>query len=74
MSRFTLLNIWLRLISSWPSILEYLTREDAERAVKDLDGRDLRGRPVRVALDETVSELPSVPSNHSPHTFVARRS
>jgi len=34
-------------------ILEYLTREDAERAVKDLDGRDLRGRPVRVALDET---------------------
>ncbi|EPS99022.1 hypothetical protein FOMPIDRAFT_1031130 [Fomitopsis schrenkii] len=32
-------------------ILEYLSREDAERAVKELDGRDLRGQPVRVALD-----------------------
>lgn len=36
-------------------ILEYLSREDAERAVKDLDGKDLRGRPVRVALDDSVS-------------------
>jgi len=36
------------------SILEYLSREDADRAVKELDGKDLRGRPVRVALDETV--------------------
>ncbi|KAJ7481177.1 hypothetical protein B0H11DRAFT_2157843 [Mycena galericulata] len=26
-------------------ILEYLSREDADRAVKDLDGKDLRGRP-----------------------------
>ncbi|KAF4578960.1 hypothetical protein EYR36_000769 [Pleurotus pulmonarius] len=34
-------------------ILEYLSREDADRAVKELDGRDLRGRPVRVAIDET---------------------
>ncbi|OBZ69258.1 Pre-mRNA-splicing factor srp2 [Grifola frondosa] len=32
-------------------ILEYLSREDAERAVKELDGRDLRGQPVRVTLD-----------------------
>ncbi|KAI0807697.1 hypothetical protein C8Q74DRAFT_1188017 [Fomes fomentarius] len=32
-------------------ILEYLSREDAERAVKELDGRDLRGQPVRVAMD-----------------------
>ncbi|KAH9945842.1 uncharacterized protein BXZ73DRAFT_86098 [Epithele typhae] len=32
-------------------ILEYLSREDSERAVKELDGRDLRGQPVRVALD-----------------------
>jgi arginine/serine-rich splicing factor 4/5/6 len=35
-------------------ILEYQSREDAERAVKELDGRDLRGRPVRVALDDSV--------------------
>ncbi|KAG6334734.1 hypothetical protein ID866_4352 [Astraeus odoratus] len=33
-------------------VLEYLAREDADRAVKDLDGRDLRGRPVRVAYDD----------------------
>ncbi|EIM89771.1 uncharacterized protein STEHIDRAFT_128672 [Stereum hirsutum FP-91666 SS1] len=33
-------------------VLEYLAREDAERAVKDLDGKDLRGQPVRVALSE----------------------
>ena len=35
------------------SILEYLSREDAERAVKELDGKDLRGNSVRVALDTT---------------------
>jgi arginine/serine-rich splicing factor 4/5/6 len=35
-------------------ILEYLTREDAERAAKELDGKDLRGRPVRVNLDDSV--------------------
>ncbi|EGN95649.1 hypothetical protein SERLA73DRAFT_186792 [Serpula lacrymans var. lacrymans S7.3] len=34
-------------------ILEYLSRDDADRAVKDLDGKDLRGRPVRVALDDS---------------------
>ncbi|KAF5387569.1 hypothetical protein D9757_006520 [Collybiopsis confluens] len=34
-------------------ILEYLSRDDAERAVKDLDGKDLRGRSVRVDLDES---------------------
>jgi len=33
-------------------ILEYLSRDDADRAVKELDGKDLRGRPVRVALDD----------------------
>ncbi|KAH9997566.1 hypothetical protein BJV77DRAFT_941375 [Russula vinacea] len=31
-------------------ILEYLNREDAERAVKELDGKDLRGQAVRVDL------------------------
>ncbi|KAJ7685582.1 hypothetical protein DFH06DRAFT_1358127 [Mycena polygramma] len=36
-------------------ILEYLSKEDADRAVKDLDGKDLRGRPVRVTLDESRS-------------------
>jgi len=34
-------------------ILEYLNREDADRAVKELDGRELRGRPVRVAIDDS---------------------
>ncbi|KAM6500437.1 hypothetical protein JOM56_003451 [Amanita muscaria] len=34
-------------------ILEYLSREDADRAVKDLDNKDLRGRPVRVAYDDS---------------------
>lgn len=34
-------------------VLEYLAKEDAERAVKDLDGRELRGKVVRVALDES---------------------
>ncbi|KAI0957751.1 hypothetical protein AcW1_006040 [Taiwanofungus camphoratus] len=32
-------------------ILEYLSRDDADRAVKELDGKDLRGQPVRVAMD-----------------------
>jgi arginine/serine-rich splicing factor 4/5/6 len=31
-------------------ILEYLSREDADRAVKELDGKDLRGQAVRVDL------------------------
>ena len=29
-------------------ILEYVTREEAETALRHLDGRDIRGRPVRV--------------------------
>lgn len=36
-------------------ILEYPSREDAERAVKQLDNTDLRGRSVRVALDDSHS-------------------
>jgi len=34
-------------------ILEYLSREDADRAVKELDSKELRGRPVRVAFDDS---------------------
>ncbi|KAJ3571056.1 hypothetical protein NP233_g3994 [Leucocoprinus birnbaumii] len=34
-------------------VLEYLSREDADRAIRELDGRELRGRPVRVALDDS---------------------
>ena len=41
------------ILSRRSSILEYLSREDAERAVKDLDGKDLRGNGVRVTLDTT---------------------
>jgi len=33
-------------------ILEYLNREDAERAVKELDGRDLRGQAVHISLHD----------------------
>jgi hypothetical protein len=41
-------------------ILEYLNREDAERAVKELDGKDLRGQAVRVDLfNGDVSTFPS---------------
>jgi hypothetical protein len=36
------------------SVLEYLSREEAERASKELDGKELRGRNVRVYLDESV--------------------
>lgn len=32
-------------------VLEYQSREDADRAVKQLDGKDLRGRTVRVVAD-----------------------
>ncbi|EJD53135.1 RNA-binding domain-containing protein [Auricularia subglabra TFB-10046 SS5] len=31
-------------------VLEYMSRDDADHAVKTLDGKDLRGQPVRVAL------------------------
>ena len=41
------------------SILEYLTRDDADAAVKTLDGKDLRGQQVRVALsDDPVRRAP----------------
>jgi len=34
-------------------VLEYLFQDDADRAVRELDGKELRGRPVRVTLDES---------------------
>ncbi|CAE6389333.1 unnamed protein product [Rhizoctonia solani] len=33
-------------------IIEYVSQSDAENAVRTLDGRDLRGAPVRVATDD----------------------
>ncbi|KAF8910749.1 hypothetical protein CPB85DRAFT_1376056 [Mucidula mucida] len=36
-------------------VLEYLTRDDADRAVKELDGREVRGMKVSVALDDSRS-------------------
>lgn len=43
-----------QLAQPLPRILEYLSRDDAERAVRDLDGKDLRGKVVRVEFDENV--------------------
>lgn len=45
------------------SVLEYLSREDADRAIKELDGRELRGRPVRVTLDDSVRECQKLSSS-----------
>jgi hypothetical protein len=39
--------------------LEYQSREDADRAVKQLDGKDLRGQTVQVAVDNDV-RLPCI--------------
>jgi len=50
-------------------ILEYLNREDAERAVKELDGRDLRGQAVRVDLFEDVSTFLSTDWRHTLNTL-----
>jgi hypothetical protein len=44
------------------SILEYLSRDDAERAVKELDGKDLRGNSVKVSMD--TSEVSSCELRH----------
>src|ERR1700761_1420976 len=41
------------------SVLEYLTREDADRACKELDGKELRGQCVRVQMGEEVSSTES---------------
>jgi hypothetical protein len=43
------------------SILEYQSREDADRAAKQLDGKDLRGRTVRVAAADHDVCLPRKP-------------
>jgi len=39
-------------------ILEYLTREDSDRAVKQLDGKELRGQSVRVVADNDTKRGP----------------
>lgn len=36
------------VLTSSNSILEYLSRDDAERAVRDLTGKTVRGRDVKV--------------------------
>ena len=53
-----------RLVSSkrsfadvWHSVLEYLSREDADRGVRQLDGKELRGQTVRVLADYEVRLL-----------------
>jgi hypothetical protein len=51
-------------------ILEYLNREDAERAVKELSGRDLRGQAVRVDLHDDVSIF-SVPGGGTFNAFAS---
>jgi len=35
-------------------VLEYQSREDADRAARHLDGKDLRGHTVRVVADADV--------------------
>ena len=37
-----------------PSILEYFTIEEAERAIRELDGRELRGHTVTLRLQDSV--------------------
>ena len=34
------------------SLVEYATREEADTAIRDLDGKEVRGSAVRVAIDE----------------------
>ena len=45
----------LMLISDFYRILEYLSRDDADYAVKSLDGKELRGQVLRVTVGEEVS-------------------
>ena len=59
--------------------MEYQSREDADRAVKQLDGKDLRGRTVRVVADNDVRlpwfffcSLLILPSSVVPITTVGR--
>lgn len=40
------------------SILEYYTIEEAERAVRELDGRELRGHTVSLRLQDSVRLFP----------------
>lgn len=51
------LVIRIRSSSRIQRILEYLSRDDADHAVKDLDGKELRGQAVRVTLAEDVRSI-----------------
>lgn len=53
------------------SVLEYQSREDADRAAKQLDGKELRGRVVRVAPDHDV-RLPHKPFHSFAHRIPQR--
>jgi len=37
------------------SVVEYLSQDDADMAVKTLDGREIRGYPVKVSHDVSYS-------------------
>ncbi|KAG8889383.1 hypothetical protein FRB98_004476 [Tulasnella sp. 332] len=53
-------------------ILEYLTMEDAENAVRLLDNKDLRGVPVRLTIDD-VRDRRSPPRRRSRSPYSSRR-
>jgi hypothetical protein len=42
------------IFESFTSVLEYPSRDDADFAAKELDGKEIRGNVVRVTVDEDV--------------------
>jgi hypothetical protein len=46
----TVLRLSQCILLTWISVLEYISRDDADAAVKALDNKELRGNVVRVAL------------------------
>lgn len=63
----TLGSHYRRYLPSQRSVLEYVTQDDADYAVKKLDGRELRGITVRVEPD--VSVILSRLSSNVAYTF-----